>query len=369
MKTRKIIADKFRQLHKERVSKEKKYKEKYTPIADAIEKVIENKELTIDMTNGKNDHRQKYVPSLIAQKQAEASPLTKKRIIEMTNDQFNENQQYVSSLIAQKQPEASPLANPINASAVLSDFSSQNEMEFESGNAKRRREEDVFAGNVNKKKRKNRENNIHSTRINDATKTTSKRGKKVRDLDTIREAERMFILNRRKEKKEQKNDIARIHSSSKNIAQSDEIAQNLGNSNISRNDEIAGEKKLNDSTPLHNDISSKQKRYILSPDDYDLHGHFKGTASKRRKIEMTGKQYEKSKYKKQARRKKPILFGKGLHKFIPYSENIVYEYYDDPNELVDRLRLLISSKGAGNSNHYQEINSIVDELKERNIIA
>lgn len=54
--------------------------------------------------------------------------------------------------------------------------------------------------------------------------------------------------------------------------------------------------------------------------------------------------------------------------FIPYNSNIVYEYYDDPNELCDRLKLLVSSQIAGNSNHNQEINSILEELHERNII-
>lgn len=54
--------------------------------------------------------------------------------------------------------------------------------------------------------------------------------------------------------------------------------------------------------------------------------------------------------------------------FIPYNDNIVYEYYDNPNELCDRLRLLIASKHAENSNHAQEINSIIEELRENNII-
>lgn len=52
--------------------------------------------------------------------------------------------------------------------------------------------------------------------------------------------------------------------------------------------------------------------------------------------------------------------------FIPYNANdrIVYEYFDDPNEICDRLRLLISSRMGGNTNHAQEINSIVEELRE-----
>lgn len=58
---------------------------------------------------------------------------------------------------------------------------------------------------------------------------------------------------------------------------------------------------------------------------------------------------------------KPLDFN-----FIPYNHKarIVYEYFDDPNELCERLRLLISSRAAGNTNHLQEINSIVEELRE-----
>ena len=45
-----------------------------------------------------------------------------------------------------------------------------------------------------------------------------------------------------------------------------------------------------------------------------------------------------------------------------------YVYYDDPNELVDRLRLLISSAQTGNNSHTNEINSIVEELTELDLI-
>lgn len=62
--------------------------------------------------------------------------------------------------------------------------------------------------------------------------------------------------------------------------------------------------------------------------------------------------------------------GNSLKKtFIPYIPNITYEYWDDPNELCKRLRLLISSQNAGNTNHTQEINSIIEELSERGIIS
>lgn len=67
--------------------------------------------------------------------------------------------------------------------------------------------------------------------------------------------------------------------------------------------------------------------------------------------------------------------GKGMNaidfNFIPYNvkNRIVYEYFDDPNELCDRLRLLVSSRMAGNSNHMQEINSILEELRELGCIV
>ena len=39
------------------------------------------------------------------------------------------------------------------------------------------------------------------------------------------------------------------------------------------------------------------------------------------------------------------------------------DYIDeDPNEFVDRLRLLLASQAAGNSSHTNEIISILEEL-------
>lgn len=45
-----------------------------------------------------------------------------------------------------------------------------------------------------------------------------------------------------------------------------------------------------------------------------------------------------------------------------------YVYWDDINELVDRLKLLIASEQAGHTSHTNEIASIVEELKEEGII-
>ena len=41
-----------------------------------------------------------------------------------------------------------------------------------------------------------------------------------------------------------------------------------------------------------------------------------------------------------------------------------YVYWDNPNELVERLKLLDAEKAAGNNNHDNEIQNILEELKE-----
>ncbi|XP_015123818.1 uncharacterized protein LOC107045920 [Diachasma alloeum] len=45
-----------------------------------------------------------------------------------------------------------------------------------------------------------------------------------------------------------------------------------------------------------------------------------------------------------------------------------YVYWHEPNELVDRLRLLMASQSAGNMNHTNEIMSIMEEFRETEII-
>ena len=50
------------------------------------------------------------------------------------------------------------------------------------------------------------------------------------------------------------------------------------------------------------------------------------------------------------------------------SPDVEIKYYDDPNELVDRLRLLYFSTEAGGDSHRNEIIEILNELEERKII-
>lgn len=59
--------------------------------------------------------------------------------------------------------------------------------------------------------------------------------------------------------------------------------------------------------------------------------------------------------------------GSGLYKDVIPQTQLVY--YDDPNELVTRLNLITSSQIAGNTGVNNEIISILEELRERNIIV
>lgn len=63
----------------------------------------------------------------------------------------------------------------------------------------------------------------------------------------------------------------------------------------------------------------------------------------------------------------PKKSGKGLippFKIARQNTHMDYIYWDDPNELVDRLRLLVAEQSAGNLNHTNEIHSIIEELRE-----
>lgn len=63
-----------------------------------------------------------------------------------------------------------------------------------------------------------------------------------------------------------------------------------------------------------------------------------------------------------------LKIGGSLPKSKKYNKATDYIYWDDPNELIERLKLLIASKSAGNSNHDNEILSVIEELKESGII-
>lgn len=54
--------------------------------------------------------------------------------------------------------------------------------------------------------------------------------------------------------------------------------------------------------------------------------------------------------------------------FKKFGNPIDYVYFDDLNELIERLKLLIASQAAGHSGHENEIISIIEELREAKVI-
>lgn len=65
---------------------------------------------------------------------------------------------------------------------------------------------------------------------------------------------------------------------------------------------------------------------------------------------------------------KTLKQGGSLKILKKYRPNTDFVYWDDPNELIERLKILVASKNAGNTNHDNEIISIIEELKEAGII-
>lgn len=63
-----------------------------------------------------------------------------------------------------------------------------------------------------------------------------------------------------------------------------------------------------------------------------------------------------------------LSHGKGLPLLKTMKKNTDFIYWDDPNELIERLRLLMAAREAGNTGLDNEIISIIEELREANII-
>jgi hypothetical protein len=96
-------------------------------------------------------------------------------------------------------------------------------------------------------------------------------------------------------------------------------------------------------------------------------GQIQGTRSYKYKSIIAPLYFEqKASYETPKTTKKKTL-GKGMFKELT-NNPIDYVYWDDPNELVNRLRLLIASQSAGYTGHSNEIVSVIEELREANII-
>lgn len=109
---------------------------------------------------------------------------------------------------------------------------------------------------------------------------------------------------------------------------------------------------------------------IITKTDYDMYVKILNTASVLKKRYDPFGSGQGSRSKKYVSIIAPRLRSKSGTGFIKHYHQKAPDlvYWDDPNELVERLILLIASKDAGHSNHDNEILSITEELREAGYI-
>jgi len=93
------------------------------------------------------------------------------------------------------------------------------------------------------------------------------------------------------------------------------------------------------------------------------------TNAYRRDFSPHGKVIAPNSYKYQNYIKSAISIGRGLSLLECNEKTKQYVYYDDVNELIDRLIKLDASYQAGNTNNINEIMSILEELTELGVIV
>lgn len=143
----------------------------------------------------------------------------------------------------------------------------------------------------------------------------------------------------------------------------------LGDSPIDvSNDKIIVKGKMYQGTPgLYELLFLKQpNENIYTADDLEIYKEMVLATNAHRQRYASGRQINSNKGTKYNTIIKALVqrkSGTGVN-----LNSVRYEYWDDPNELVGRLRLLIASQQAGNTSVNNEIISIIEELREAGII-
>lgn len=391
VQTRKVIANKFKKLNRDRVIREKDLHAKYAPITDSINRLIETKE------NVSKENHRLYEPDDYSMSSSIVLPNIKnendlmyfeENANQIGNNDPLENVNYGLNEISER-IEQKPLA-------IKKEVASMPRMFFNSfGDAAKYKENTRNQATVLAKirKRATAVRKCKRTEANDAKRSMNEKrkyaGNRKRIIDSIDIASKTKTKTKPRNvnairKSEQKSKRLEKHDALRQLGASNKLRKKRAHEIVSPDYDADGHYLGPAQKRRKVERKRKEKLVVLSPEDYGIDGSSVGVANKRRKIEISSdnvskvtKNVAKKLQKKAAdmRRNKRIAAMKKIKygtclekKFIPYVENIVYEYYDNPNELCDRLKLLISSKGAGNSNHNQEINSIVEELRERHLI-
>lgn len=391
VRTRAVIANKYRKLCRDNTIRDKELQIQYAPITKSIGKLIDTKKTTTENVSKKNGH---------------SKAVTEKNLMKFDDDDdddMDSEWEYDPVFDKDKSPPVYVPENLIKNESIepLSDVKKEDETvkhtnfvpNFTNATRAASKIKAKYRNLFNPRKRRSNVKNVNGSKsyltsidTNEAEPKKSKEtysGSNKRILDSIN------VLS----KKPKLRSVIKSTERKKYRENANEDHRALVQSNKTRRKREIISPEDYDADGNFVGLAPKRRKVerfvptptmVLSPEDYGVDGHLSGPAKKRRKIEIPIDRLAKVKNKiarklqneaANERRIKRILkmnkikYGRSLErKFIPYAENIVYEYYDDPNELCQRLRLLVSSKSAGNSNHDQEINSIIEELRERHII-
>ncbi|KYM93995.1 hypothetical protein ALC62_15391 [Cyphomyrmex costatus] len=150
---------------------------------------------------------------------------------------------------------------------------------------------------------------------------------------------------------------------------------------LNKNDDIIIGGQRYDGTPgLYELIFMKfPNESICTDDDVQTYKSILLTTNAYRRGHNAGNQVLGNKRHKYKNIIAPLVLGKklgtGIKKKLdlPYAMSLTdnridYVHWHDPNELVDRLRLLEASRQAGHNGHDNEILSIIEELRETGLI-
>ncbi|KYM95695.1 hypothetical protein ALC62_13661 [Cyphomyrmex costatus] len=150
---------------------------------------------------------------------------------------------------------------------------------------------------------------------------------------------------------------------------------------LNKNDDIIIDGKRYDGTPgLYELIFMKfPNESICTDDDVQTYKSILLTTNAYQRGHNAGNQVLGNKGHKYKNIIAPLVLGKklgtGIKKKLDLpcamsltDNRIDYVHWDDPNELVDRLRLLEASRQAGHNGYDNEILSIIEELREAGLI-
>src|SRR5436190_9244078 len=149
----------------------------------------------------------------------------------------------------------------------------------------------------------------------------------------------------------------------------DNMAYKIGNKviEIKNNDIIIGDTLYKGTQGLWELITLKKPKEYTQ-DDLDTYKTILLQTNGHLKNYIDGAQISANRHTKYLNIIKPLFHSTGEGLMVANDNKIEQRYWDDPNELVNRLRILHLSKNAGNTGVHNEMESIIEELLERKII-